>query len=469
MPHILVIDDEPAICWGLEQLLTDNGHVVATAGSAEAALECVAEQTPDAIVLDVRLPGMDGLSAIPQLRAETNDAPIVVMTAHGNLETAVQAVKQGAFDYLPKPFDLDKASDAIERALSSRGNSARVATADSRPVLDNSLVGASPPMHEVFKQIALVAASDVPVLITGESGTGKEMAARAIHANGHRAEKPFLPICLAALSAGLVESELFGHVKGAFTGASQNRVGLLELAAGGTVLLDEIAETEPGLQVKLLRALEQREVTPVGDATPRAIDARIIAATNKSLPEFIQSGRFRDDLYFRLSVFRIHLPPLRERNEDIPALANHFLRLARTGDAPVEFSVDALAELQRRNWPGNVRELRNAVEHAAVLSRGGTILAEHLPAPEISLAATSSAGKNPSEEIAERLTGWVTGELKGADVEELYDRFLDLCEPPVLRAVLEHCKDHKTRAAELLGMHRTTLRQKLRKHGLEHG
>jgi len=473
MSYVLVVDDEPSICWSFEQLLSEAGHEVSTAASAEAALNLVDQKPPDVVVLDVRLPGMDGLTAVQHFRRRIPRLPIVVITAHGNLETAVRAIQDGAFDYLPKPFDLDRASDVVHRALQSARTTAPAENSATTRAPKDSLIGSSPAMQQVFKQIALVAASDVPVLITGESGTGKEMVARAIHAHSYRAEKPFIPVCLAALSAGLVESELFGHVKGAFTGATQNRTGLLELAAGGTVLLDELAETDLGLQVKLLRALEQGEITPVGDACARSIDVRIIAATNKSLTDSICEGRFRDDLYFRLSVFRIHVPPLRERPDDIPALSRHFLQASRSVTSSVELSDAALNELQRRHWPGNVRELRNAIEHAAVVARGGVIRPEHLPAEEAPLLATSPP---PDERLARQVAAWIErqldecGEFSNVDADvaaPLYERLLELCEPPLLQAVLEHCGHHKTRAAELLGMHRTTLRQKLRNYGLD--
>ncbi|MFQ5733584.1 MAG: sigma-54-dependent transcriptional regulator [Planctomycetaceae bacterium] len=468
MSHVLIVDDEPAICWSFEQFLTDDGNSVSVAASAEDGLDLAGRKTPDAIVLDVRLPGMDGLTAIREFQRRCGDVPIVVITAHGNLETAVQAVQEGAFDYLPKPFDLERAADVVRRALARNANRRSPAISKSRASSEESLLGESPVMQDVFKQIALVAASDVPVLLTGESGTGKEMVARAIHRHSHRRERPFVPVCLAALSAGLVESELFGHVKGAFTGATQNRTGLLELADGGTVLLDEIAETDPGLQVKLLRALEQREITPVGDPRPRGVNVRIIAATNQSMPEVIRAGRFREDLYFRLSVFRIHLPPLRERPEDVPVLAKHFLQLTRPGQPADDLAADVLAELQSRRWPGNVRELRNAIEHAAVLARGEAIRPEHLPPPEVPLTAAATP---PGDDLAERIAAWVVAQLEressDEDRRDLYEQFLATCEPPLMQAVLSRCNDQKSRAADLLGMHRTTLRQRLRKYGLD--
>jgi len=467
MSHVLIIDDEPSICWGFEQILTDEGHDVAVAPSAEEGLQLLEAKRPDAIVLDVRLPGMDGLTAMREFRRRAADVPIVIITAHGNLETAVQAVQEGAFDYLPKPFDLDRAADVLHRAL-RRGGNGMSATVGESATESDSLIGTSPAMQHVFKQIALVAASDVPVLLTGESGTGKEMVARAIHRHSHRAERPFLPVCLAALSPGLVESELFGHVKGAFTGAAENRTGLLELAEGGTVLLDEIGETEPGLQVKLLRALEQREIAAVGDARPRSINVRIIAATNRDLAEALCSGEFREDLYFRLSVFRIQLPPLRDRRDDIPVLAAHFLRLSQPEIEEVELHPEVTAELQRRHWPGNVRELRNAMEHAAVLARGEAIRPEHLP-PEAQPMTSRSASPNAKLESA--VAAWLHSRLESRTGDsvprELYEQFLQQSEPALLHAVLKYCNRHKAKAAELLGMHRTTLRQKLRKYEID--
>jgi DNA-binding NtrC family response regulator len=465
MSRILIVDDEASICYAFREFLTDEGHHVVVAASAEEGLDLAERARPDAVVLDVRLPGMDGLSAIPRFRSLIGNAPIVVMTAFGNLDTAVRAIESGAFDYLVKPFDLDQAATVLSRALKAPRERPIAAHGDEGP--DGLLVGSSPAMQDLFKRIALVAPTDVPVLITGESGTGKELVARAIHRHSHRRSGPFLPVCLAALSPGLVEGELFGHVRGSFTGASHDRKGLLELAAGGTVLLDEIGDAAPGLQVKLLRAIEHREVTPVGDARPRPTDIRVLAATNRPLAELMATGAFREDLFFRLSVFRLHLPPLRERREDIPALAEHFLRQSRHPDA-ARFHLDesALSALQQRDWPGNVRELRNAVEHAAIVARGHTILPEHLPPP------ADSAQVVPSSEsrIATWLQEWASAEAaqgrEDPDQAGLYDRFLEMAEPPILRAVLEECGGNRLLAARILGIHRTTLRQKLQRYSL---
>ncbi len=379
MSHVLIVDDEESICWGLRRLLTASGHYVDVASSAEEALEIAAQRRPELVVLDVRLPGMDGLSAMVRLQQLAAGAPIVVITAFGNLETAVAAVRGGAFDYLTKPFDVEQVAAVVDRALASTRPSEPLPP-DLAAVSGEELLGTSPAMQEVFKRIALVAGSEASVLITGESGTGKELVARAIHRHSRRADKPLVPVNLASLSPTLIESELFGHVRGAFTGAETARQGLLELANSGTVFFDELGEIPLSVQVKLLRVLEQREVTPVGGTRAHECSFRVIAATNRDLQTEFQQGRFRQDLYFRLAVFEIPLPPLRERAEDIPLLAERFLQRALPGQS-ARLTPQAVDELRRRSWPGNVRELRNAVEHGAIVARGRDIGTEHLPPP----------------------------------------------------------------------------------------
>ena len=327
-------------------------------------------------------------------------------------------------------------------------------------------------MQELFKQIALVAPTDVPVLITGESGTGKELVARAIHRHSGRRDRTFLPVCLAALSSGLIERELFGHLRGSFTGAVQDRKGLLELADGGTVLLDEIGDVPPAVQVKLLRAIEHREVTPVGDARPRPLDVRFLAATNRSLSELMAAGEFREDLFFRLSVFPIQVPPLRDRKEDIPELASHFLKLLNLSDGgQVSLRDDVLSELMSRHWSGNVRELRNAIERAAIVARGGEIHPEHLPRPGGSPTRPAAPG-SLQDEIQIQISRWVETEIPQSgrattSDSTLYDRFLALVEPPLLRALVRRNQGNRASAALQIGIHRATLRQKLRKYGIE--
>jgi two-component system nitrogen regulation response regulator GlnG len=468
MSRILVVDDEASICWAFRESLGDEGHDVEVAASVEEGLSIAARAPLDAVVLDVRLPGVDGLTAMGAFRERIGPAPIIVITAFGNLETAVRAMEGGAFDYLVKPFDLDQATGLVARALESRDAGGRAAVAISPAAEAEALIGRSPAMQELFKSIALVAPAEVPVLITGESGTGKELVARAIHRHSPRRAGPFVPVNLAALTPTLVERELFGHLKGSFTGANQDRPGLLELASGGTLLLDELGDIPPDLQVKLLRVIEHRAFTPVGDSRPRPTDIRVLAATNRPLGELMAAGRFREDLYFRLSVFPIHLPPLRDRLNDIPDLAEHFLRQARPPAAADSRPTPALiAALRARPWAGNVRELRNAIEHAAIVARGRTLAPEHLP------PATPTGAESPrpdGSDLRDRLADWARRQVTNPPAvvgdSSLYERFLEQVEPPLLEAVLEHCRHNRAAAAEVLGIHRATLRQKLRKYGM---
>ena len=352
MKHILIVDDEEAVCWALRRALTAEGHSAATAASAEQALALAAKRKPDAIILDVRLPGMDGLTALVRLRELAPDTPVIVVTAFGNLSTAVRAVENGAFDYITKPFDLGHALDAVNRALQRRPVPEPAAPPDADLANPEEFVGRSPLVQAVFRRIALVAPRDASVLITGESGTGKELVARAIHRHSGRRDRPFLPIHVAALNPNLVESELFGHVRGAFTGAEQARPGHLLIADGGTIFLDELADIPMSVQVKLLRVLEQNEVLPVGSAQPQSLNIRILAATHQDLAQCMAEGRFRHDLYFRLNVFQVHLPPLRERPEDIEPLAEYFVRRLEPRALPLPSAT--LRFLQSLPWFGNV-------------------------------------------------------------------------------------------------------------------
>ncbi|MFM7160105.1 MAG: sigma 54-interacting transcriptional regulator, partial [Planctomycetaceae bacterium] len=391
-------------------------------------------------------------------------------------------------DYLVKPFDLSQLVGVVERALAARAATVQ----PSDPVATEReaawLVGHSPAMQQVYKQIALAAGTAAPVLITGESGTGKELVARAIHRHSARGSRPFVPVCIPALNPGLVEAELFGHARGAFTGADSERVGLLAQASGGTVFLDEVADIPAPLQVKLLRVLEQGELYPVGSSQLRQIDVRIVSATNRVLEHELREGRFREDLFYRLGAFRIHLAPLRERVEDIPALVGHLLRRATpAGQAPPRPTARALAALQARPWPGNVRELRHTVERAAAIARLGVLDEEHfgqLGPGELGNASGNpgtrpgaSGGAAASEaELAERVRevveAWahaveMSGE--GTLTPALYERMLALVEPPLLQVALERAGQNRAAAAALLGLHRGTLRQKLRDHGIESG
>src|SRR5262249_29576962 len=349
----------------LERALTREGYRVSVTASAEAALELAKQHQPDAIILDVRLPGLDGLSVLKRLRELSGDAPVIVVTAFGNLETAVRAVEGGAFDYLAKPFDLGQALELVARAVRRRAVRSAAAPDPTEAAGPEEMVGRSPAMQAVFKRIALLAPHDACVLVTGESGTGKELVARALHRYSPRRDRPFLPVNIAALNPSLVESELFGHVKGAFTGATQTRPGLLSLAEGGTVFLDELADIPLPVQVKLLRVLEHNEVWPVGGNQPQKLHMRHLPATHEDLQRRGAEGSFRHDLFFRLNVSQVHLPPLRERPEDILPLAEHFLR--RCGPRALPLLPETVRYLVGLPWFGNVRELRNALEHATIV------------------------------------------------------------------------------------------------------
>lgn len=463
MAHLLIVDDEQSICWGLSRLARDMGWTAATAATAEQALGEVDQNPPDVIVLDVRLPGMDGLTAIGRFRAKLGSVPIIVITAFGDLAVAVQAVRQGAFDYLVKPFELSVVERAIGRALETPRPQLPT-PAPHLPAAEDGIVGASPPMQEVFKRIALVAPSEACVHLRGESGTGKELVARAIHRHSRRAAGPFVAVNIASLSPSLAESELFGHVRGAFTGAEEPHPGLLQRAHGGTLFFDEIADTPPALQVKLLRALEYGEVIPVGGVRPVPSDFRVVSATHQNLYQRVTEGAFRHDLYFRLVTFEIEIPPLRERREDIRELTEYFVGAlaARNGCPRPPLPPETLAALARRPWWGNVRELRNALEHAVILARGGPVLPEHLPPPTPS---HQDAGATWDDMLAALVRRWTEDLLeRSPDAANLYQRLLRVTEPPLLEVVLERHRGQFASAARQLGLHRMTLKKKIDQH-----
>jgi DNA-binding NtrC family response regulator len=473
MSRILIIDDEHAIGWSLRELLSDDGHAVEIAADIETALDTCARLHPDAILLDVRLGSQDGLVALPDLRKVAGDVPVVVMTAFGDLDTAVRAVQAGAVDYLLKPFDLEKVSGVVARVLADRV--APAATGAPAAQSPGQIVGSAPPMQEVFKQIALVAPTDLPVLITGDTGTGKELAARAIHAHGPRRDGPFVATNITALAPGVVESELFGHVRGAFTGAATDRPGLFDMAAGGTLLLDEIGEAPADVQAKLLRVLETHEVTPVGSAVGHPVDVRVIAATNRDLTAACAAGSFRVDLHHRLRGFPITMPSLAERTSDIEPLARRFLAafVARHGGTPRGelLSPEFLDAIAKRPWPGNVRELKQTIEYAAVQARGGVLRPEHLPARATDAAAASGAPIDvAAAAVSVAIKAWsAAARLAFGDFPEpdLHRRAVDLLDATLVRETLAHCGGNRTAAAKLLGLDRATLRTRLRLLGLD--
>lgn len=463
MASLLIVDDEPSICWGLDKLARQMGHTAIVASSAEEALAAIASTRPDAVLLDVRLPGMDGLSAIDRFRQRLGDVPIVIMTAYGELPVAVEAVRKGAVEYLVKPFELPVAERAIRRALEAAVASAPPAGPPGSPDADphsESLIGSSRAMQEVFKRIAMVAPTAACVHLRGESGTGKELVGRAIHRYSRRSQGPFLAVNVAALSPSLAESELFGHVRGAFTGAEQAHPGLFQRAHGGTLFVDEVADIPLPLQVKLLRVLEYGEVLPVGGTRPVQCDFRVITATHQNLAARVSEGAFRHDLYFRLVTFEIEIPPLRERREDIDLLAQHFLdRLAmRNGCPRPVLAQETLRALETRPWWGNVRELRNALEHAMILARGGPLLPEHLPPP----MPTTHEGVDCNAMLASLVRTWTEAQLqRDPQAADLYHRLISLVERPLLETVLARHHGQYAAAARQLGLHRITLKRKV--------
>ncbi|MDE0864585.1 MAG: sigma-54 dependent transcriptional regulator [Rubripirellula sp.] len=463
---VLVVDDEPSICWGFERLLSEQGHVVLTASSAEEGLEKAAANQIDLLLLDVRLPGEDGISALPRFRGILGDAPVVVMTAFGDLETAVAAIHGGASDYLTKPFKLENALKLCQNMLAQVPLSAE----QGREVSDVSLsdpavlVGRSPAMQHVFRHIALVADSELSVLVTGETGTGKELVAAAIHRHSRRHDSPYVALAPVSLSESVIESELFGHVKGAFTGATEDRKGLFELADGGTVMLDEIGDLPLSAQVKLLRVIEQGEYTAVGDLRSRHCNVRVIAATNRDLKAGVVDGTFREDLLYRLSAVAIELPPLRDRKDDVPLLCEYFLRRLGYPNVANAISVALMDDLQGRNWSGNVRELRNAVEHASVLARGRTFELSDFPIAQQRSGTKSEDVASSLDTLVESWTRRQLSAVTDGSITDLHDRLISATEPALLRVALEFTDGNRAAAAQLLGMHRGTLRDRLKRY-----
>jgi len=381
--RVLLVDDEPGIRTSLK-LVLDPLYEVMTASTPEEGLDLFRRELPNVVILDVVLPGTDGLAVLQTMRTEDRTIPVIMLTATKTVKTAVDAMKLGAADYITKPFDVEELRLVVAKALEKHDLEQEVRYLRAQVVNRygfHNLIGKSPAMQEVYSKIEQVADTRTTVLITGESGTGKELVARALHFNSSRRDRPFVALNCAALPETLIESELFGHEKGSFTDAAARRVGQFELANGGTLFLDEIGDLSPATQAKLLRVLQEREFTRIGGVQPIKVDVRIVAATNKHLEELLRRKEFREDLYYRINVVSLYLPPLRDRREDIPLLAKHFLakRLEEEKRPPQEFSKEALEVLSRHPWPGNVRQLENVVEQASVWCRDAVITPEHLP------------------------------------------------------------------------------------------
>ncbi|MDB5390708.1 MAG: Two-component system, NtrC family, nitrogen regulation response regulator GlnG [Planctomycetaceae bacterium] len=470
MPTLLVIDDEPNIAYSIETCLATDTLKVVSAATAKKGIQMVRDLKPDAVLCDVRLPDMSGLEAYQEIKRFDPRVPVIIITAYARTETAIEAMRTGAFEYLLKPVDFARLEEVIGKALEMSRLNRIPALMGSEPadLSADHIVGNSQAMQDVYKTIGRLAPQNVPVLILGESGTGKELVARAIYHYSQRGTKPFLAINCAALPETLLESELFGHERGAFTGADTRRIGKFEQVNGGTIFLDEIGDMSPATQAKALRLLQQQQFERVGGNQTVETDVRIITATNRDLTGLVEAGRYRRDLFYRLNGFTIHLPPLRERLEDIPLLAEHFIQLNnRDLKKNVRgLTADAMEILRRHNWPGNVREFQSAIKFAMVKTAGEILTLDCLP--------DSCRVGNPAEARPEAIATSVarldvqalTQQLLATDEPDVYDKICHAVDRVVLEEVLKFVHHNQQKAAERLGISRMTLRSKLRGLGL---
>ncbi len=461
MEHILIIDDNKGTIDALTQIVTEAGLKALTAANAEDGYRLYRKNPADLIITDMNLPGESGIDLLRRIREEDDSVPVIVITAFGTVESAVEAVKLGAFDFITKPFSVEEIEIKIDKALTTR----RLSLKNRQLSLENAylreeigagfseIVGGSAPMRQVFEMVKKIAPANSPALILGESGTGKELVARAIHTNSSRESKPFIKVNCAALAPGVLESELFGHEKGAFSGAVRRKPGRFEIAADGSIFLDEIGEISPDVQVKLLRVLQEKEFERVGGTETLKMRARIITATNKNLEELVIKNKFREDLYYRLNVVPVHLPALREHKEDIPLLIDHFIEKynQETGTQVNGAAADVLAYLQNYDWPGNIRELENVVERAIVMSAGTKISLQDLPQNIL-------AGQ--AETILLHQSGEDDG--KAPNLTAMVEEY----EQNLIYNILRECRGNIAMAARSLDIKRTTLRYKMEKYGL---
>jgi two-component system nitrogen regulation response regulator GlnG len=466
MPTLLVVDDEPAIQHAFQRAFGGGGITLRSAATAAEALALIGRDRPDVVVLDIHLPDASGLDTFHRVRAIDARIPVVLITGHGTTDLAIEAIKEGAFEYLLKPLELAELRGLIDRAVRS-SRLMRVPAAmpevEPTPPAGDLMIGRCAAMQEVYKAIGRIARQDVTVLIAGESGTGKELVARAIYQHGHRADKPFLAVNCAAIPENLLESELFGHEKGAFTGADRRRIGKFEQASGGTLFLDEIGDMSPLTQAKILRLIQEQRFERVGGDDTVQTDVRLIAATNADLEKMVEDGRFRRDLYFRLNVFTIHLPPLRDRGGDLDLLIEHYLKqFGQEFGKPVrEVPPEAMAALRAYPWPGNVRELQSALKQALLRMRGSVLAADYLPAAVTGRASNGAAEPEAAFDWEEFVAGRIA-----AGTENLYAESLERMEREVLVRVLRHTGGNQLQAARILGITRGSLRTKIRALGI---
>ncbi len=468
MERILVVDDDPSMRYSLNRMLEGQGLGVSLAKNGIEALERFAQDAPDLVVMDIKMPGQSGLEVLKEIKEKDPKALVILMTAFGTTETAIEAMKFGAFDYILKPFDIPQMRGLVERALEvSRMMKKMVSLPDREKTepAEETIVGSSAVMQPIYKMIGQVAPTEVTALLRGESGTGKELVARAIYHHSRRADKPFLPVNCAAIPETLLESELFGHEKGSFTGALTRRIGKFEQGHGGTIFLDEIGDMTPATQAKILRVLQDKQFERLGGSERITVDVRLIVATNKDLEKAIREGTFRQDLYYRLKVVTLHLPPLRERKEDIPELVRYFLQRFRfdVNRDVLEISPKALEKIMRYSWPGNVRELENSVKRAMVIAKGQTLLAEDFllegveeemgPAEHLELEERLQIRMEPVfKELLE-----LSRKSPGADLMSELEKI-------VVKRALQETKGNQVQAAVLLGISRNTLRSKIERY-----
>lgn len=463
-----IVDDDSSIRWVLERALTGSGVYCATFDNGNTVLERLATQTPDVLLSDIRMPGMDGLALLKQIKQCHPLLPVIIMTAHSDLDAAVSAYQQGAFDYLPKPFDIDEAVALVERAISHYQEQQQPVRNQPASDLAADIIGEAPAMQDVFRIIGRLSRSSISVLINGESGTGKELVAHALHRHSPRNKSPFIALNMAAIPKDLIESELFGHEKGAFTGANQIRQGRFEQADGGTLFLDEIGDMPLDVQTRLLRVLADGQFYRIGGYAPVKVDVRIIAATHQNLELRVQEGKFRDDLFHRLNVIRVHLPPLRERREDIPRLARYFLQVAakELGVEAKNLHPESEIALTHLSWPGNVRQLENTCRWLTVMAAGQEVLIQDLPSELFGTATSKANGQSLPDSWTTLLAQWADCALRSGHQNLLSEAQPEM-ERTLLTTTLRHTQGHKQEAARLLGWGRNTLTRKLKELGME--
>lgn len=466
-PRVLIIDDEPGVCFSFRRVVEKQDFTVATAGTMADGLATFDEFEPDVVVLDLNLPDGSGMDAFRALRGRNPSCPVLFITAHGTTETALEAMKEGAFDYLVKPVDLDRLSELLHRAVEA-SRQRQVPSLLPTKEAEDRIIGHSQPMQEMCKLIGLLAAQDVNVLITGESGVGKELVARALYQHSRRADKPFLAINCAALPEQLLESELFGHEQGAFTGANRQRIGKFEQCCDGTLFLDEIGDMSLAVQAKMLRVLQDQRFERIGGNEQVQTRVRLLAASNQDLERLVAEGRFRADLYYRLKVTTIRVPPVRERGDDVMELAHHILM---TNNRKLHlhlrgFGAKALEALQRYSWPGNVRELQSVIKEAMLRTRGSLVRIEYLPEAIRREAPASIAEEPVQDDEPPSDLRRLLAQLQKEGETNLYARVLREVDRVVLTEVLRQTRGNQLRASEIMGIDRKTLRQKLRNLGL---